>query len=119
MRLRRLVWFGALCLLFAGCGGSGGGSSAGAGTVATPHLAETEVVGAARSGDGDLQLAWAKALRVATAQDVSEFEAEAGGGEQRPHDWYYVQACSFGGVAESFWSNPVAHRVVGANGGGS
>ena len=118
MALRPLSVLGLLVLVLA-CAGCGGSSSS-APPVATPHLAETEVVSAARSGGGDLQLAWAKALRVATAADASEFELRAHADDQpsQPQDWYLVQACSFGGSAHAYWSNPVAHRVVGAPAGG-
>jgi hypothetical protein len=104
----------ALVLLATGCGGTGGGPSAP--VAATPHLAETEVVSGARggtgtgAGGGELQFAWAKAMRIAEGPDLSAFELTKT--DAQPSDWYLVQACSFGGGAHDYWSNPVAHKVV-------
>jgi hypothetical protein len=111
MALRPALLLCALALVVPGCG-SGGDEAP---VLATPHLAEGEVATQAR-GDGNLQLAWAKALRVASAADLTKIALEADADASRPNDWYLVQTCSFGASAGGYWSNPVDHRVVSASG---
>jgi hypothetical protein len=104
----------ALVLALAGCGG--GGSSAPA-APPSPHQAESAVVDLARGSTGgdDLQLAWVKALRIASGPELSQFKLDAT--DARADDWYLVQGCSFGGGNRGYWANPVAHRVVGVDAG--
>jgi hypothetical protein len=111
MVLRPALLLCALALLAPGCGSGGEAAPA----VATPHLAEGEVATRAR-GDTNLQLAWAKALRVASAADLTKVALLADADVSRPNDWYLVQTCSFGANAGGYWSNPVDHRVVTATG---
>jgi len=117
MALRPPILLLALALLGAGCGGRGGASApAPAPGQGTPHLAETEVVDVARGHSGDLELAWVKALRVASATELNKLTAAD---TSQSQDWYLVQTCSFQGSAKGYWANPIDHKVVGADDTGS
>jgi hypothetical protein len=111
MALRPLIAVAALALLAAGCGGN----SAAPPAAATPHLAESEVATQAR-GDGTLALAWAQALRVASASDLGGISRGAAAPATDARRWYLVATCSFGASAGGYWSNPVDHEVVDATG---
>jgi hypothetical protein len=77
-------------------------------------MAENAVVDLARGAGGDdLQLAWVKALRIASGPELSQFKLATTDAEAR--DWYLVEGCSFGGGAKGYWANPVAHRIVGVD----
>src|ERR671937_2914648 len=115
MALRPAVLLLSLALLAAGCAGGRASAPAPRGQ-GTPHLAETEVVDVARGHSDDLQLAWVKALRVASATELNKLMAAD---DSRSDDWYLVQACSFQGRAQGYWANPVVHKVVGADDAGS
>src|SRR5437868_14185377 len=108
MALRSAVLLLCLAFVAPGCGGGPAGAPAPSGR-GTPHLAETEVVDVARGHADDLQLAWVKALRVASATELDKLMAAD---DSQSQDWYLVQACSFQGRAQGYWANPVVHKVV-------
>src|SRR5919197_5743530 len=109
MALRPLVLICASSLLLSACGGKESAPPA-----ATPHLAESEVATQAR-GDGTLALAWAQALRVASAEDLNGI-AQLSKAPAQPNHWFLVATCSFGAAADGYWSNPVEHEIVRARG---
>jgi hypothetical protein len=116
--LRLALVLALLALLAAGCGTGGGGGAAvpAAPGQATPHLAETEVVDVARGHSDDLQLAWVKALRVASATELNRLMTVD---TTHSPDWFLVQTCSFQGSAKGYWANPVVHKVIGADDAGA
>jgi hypothetical protein len=110
MDLRPLIAICASTVLLSACGGKESTPPA----AATPHLAESEVATQAR-GEGTLALAWAQAMRVASAEDLNGIAQLANAPSQANH-WYLVATCSFGAAADGYWSNPVEHEVVPARG---
>ena len=108
MTLRPLLAICASTVLLSACGGKEPTPPA------TPHLAESEVATQAR-GDGTLALAWAQAMRVASADDLNRIGQLAKAPAQADH-WYLVATCSFGATAAGYWSNPVEHEIVPARG---
>jgi len=110
MALRPLIAICASTVLLSACGGKESTPA----VAATPHLAESEVATQAR-GDGTLALAWAQAMRVASAEDLNAIPQLSKAPAQANH-WYLVATCSFGAAADGYWSNPVEHEIVRASG---